>query len=480
MTLPRETITVLDPGLGLVDVAAVTPIETGVSSAGTVGQLYSFSSLSTIRATLGYGDLPDSVAKKLNERGGPVLAMRGTGSTAATSSAVTKIGTGTPTPTIAGVATMRIKAQVRVRAGGALGTATFDFALDNWQPTLVQPTFGATRTIPGGGSFLFPNSGITMTFPAGTYVAGDTFNFTCEPAHLNASDVSALGALIAAIPSAAFKIWSVSDSFTTATEGYAVAVALGSALQTLAGNFRYSGGFVDVGSGDTSANVLIGDATFADVRISPCYGFELQAAALAFEGYGSRYTSCVNSIAARAARVAPSTDLARFAEGNLNGTQWIALDSSLDGTVDAAGISTLRTWPNANGFYIANGNIAAPIGSDFQLWQYRTLMDLGCQAVYTAMLPFLADDLRTLAAGTLDPLEAGIINTAGLEALNEALMRPKNARGRPGLVSAVSFAADLTNNINLTSQLNTTIAIRPRGYSRFISQTIGYSLSAGA
>jgi len=478
MTLGNQTITVLDPGLGLVTVGAGTPLKMGVSSLGTVGQLYSFSSLNSIRSTLGYGDLPDDVAKTLRDAGGPVLAMRGTGSVAATSTAVTKTGTGTPTPTIAGTATMRISALVTVVVGGALGVATFSYTLDNWQPTTVGVTSSQTRTIPAGGTYLFPNTGITMTFPAGTYVAGDTFAFTCEPAHLNATDLGNLftgGGIPGSLDP---RLVHITDAYTTATEGFAMASALGGQLQTLASGFRYARGFVDVGSGDASATVLTAKAAFTDRRICDAYGFELQTAALPFEGWGNRKIGAASQLAARASASLISTDLARYASGSLAGSRYIYFDSNSDATLDAAGIATLRSYPPQAGFYIGNGNLASPVGSDYIRFQYGRIMDQACATVYQAMLQFINEGLRTLkVSGAIDPRDAVSVETAGNNALAAALLQPKNARGNPGHVSAAVFSVDRTNNLALTGVLQTKIAIQPLGYATTISQQLGYTLN---
>lgn len=475
MALAKQTITVLDPGLGLIEVAADTPICTGTCSLGPVGVMLAFSSLQIVKSTLGVGELAEAIAKELSERGGPVLAVVTTGSVAATSSAVTKAGTGTPTPTIAGTALMRTKTLVTVKVGGTLGTAQFVYSHDNFDPAAVNPTASTQRFIPTGGTYVFPNIGVTMTFPAGTYVAGDTYSFATEPAHSNAADIAAAAAVITASVGSRFATWTVTESFTTAVEGYAVATALGSQLQTLFQAYRFARGFCDVGSGDTAANVIAARAAFSDRRVSPWYGYEIVSSPLAFEGYANRLASCVVSGSSRANRVAPSSDLARYAEGALTGTQYIYQDSNLDSTVDAVNISTLRTWPGVPGFFIGAGYLAAAPGSDFIYFQYGRLMDIACNATYQAMLQFLSDDLRTLAGGTLDPLDGAVVNVAGQGALNATLLRPQNGRGLPGLVSAATFTTGLTNDFASDSTLYTNTAIRPRGYARFISQSLGFS-----
>lgn len=478
MTAPSMTITVLDPGLGLTQASGSTPLLCGVSSAGVVGQLYSFSSLNFIRSTLGYGDLPDAIAKTLREGGGPVLAMRGTGSVAATTSAVTKTGTGTPTPTVAGTATMRTQTRVTVVTGGVLGTATFSYSHDYHVPTQVNPTTSQTRSIPAGGTYLFLNTGITMTFPAGTYVAGDTFDFTTEPAHLNAADLAVLYAALAAVTSLDPRLWGISDAYTTATEGFAMASALGGQLQTLAAGYRYARGIVDVGSGGTSAACLTAKASFQDRRICDCYGFELVDAVLPFEGWSVAKLSSAVMTFARAVGSLISTDLARVASGALGGVRYIYFDGGQDQTLDAAGITTHRTWPTLPGYYVLNGNLAAPPGSDFQLLQYGRIMDQMCSSAYSSMLPFIAEGFRTIAvSGSIDPRDAASVNTAGQNAQDAALLQPANARGTAGHVSAVRFAVDETNNLAATGQLLTTVASLPLGYARNISQQLGFTLN---
>ena len=71
MTVPSQTITVLDPGLGLVQASPNSPLLTGWSSLGTAGQLLSFSSPADVRNTLGYGELAEDVGNMLRQKGAP-------------------------------------------------------------------------------------------------------------------------------------------------------------------------------------------------------------------------------------------------------------------------------------------------------------------------------------------------------------------------------------------------------------------------
>lgn len=83
-------------------------------------------------------------------------------------SAVTQTGTG-PTVTLAGVPLGDYTATIKITTGGALGVGAFTYSLDN------GVTFNGPITIPGGGTYVIPSTGITVTFASGTYVLGTTY-----------------------------------------------------------------------------------------------------------------------------------------------------------------------------------------------------------------------------------------------------------------------------------------------------------------
>ncbi len=145
--------------------------------------------------------------------------------------------------------------------------------------------------------------------------------------------------------------------------------------------------------------------------------------------------------------------------------------------MDAAQISTVRTWPNMPGFWPTQGYLKAPPGSDFQKIQYGRIMDTACAAVFRAVFPFILEGFRTQADGTIDPLDAADIDTAGQNALTDVLLRPNNARGKRGHVSAAKFQVDRTVNLNTTGQLRTRTGIRPLGYPGTIVNELGFTLN---
>lgn len=485
MTLPSQSFTVLDPGLGVVTPSPDSPLYMGPAAGGTgvVNTLYSFGRLNDIRGTLGYGQLAEDVALALSERGGPVLAMITAGTTAATTSAVTKGNGSSPTVSLSGTPRDLYTARIEIMGTGILGTATFRYTLDRHtvttQPT-PNPTWSVTRTVPAGGTFVLGSSGITATFAAGTYTLGDTFDFSTTQAQANSTDLGTAATVILGMTALQFPYWNLSGTAATATNASAMAVALSGKLTSLATGFRFARGFVDAGSGDTAANVKTERANWSSKRIVAVYGYCLSASALAYEGFGVRKTSGASVMASRAVSVLVSTDLARFAQGALASVSGIDFDSTNDSTVDDLQIATLRTWPGISGFYVGKARLASNPPTDFTDVHFGRIMDLACRTVYEAQLPFQVEGFRTVASppGAIDPLDKADVEQAVSSALSSKLLQPKNARGRPGHVSAVSYSVDGTNNLNTTGQILTTTAVRPLGYANQIIAQLGFSINA--
>lgn len=482
MTVPSQQMLVLDPGLGLVQADPNSPLITGVSSIGTAGQLLSFSSLADVRTNLGYGDLAEDVGNMLRQKGGPVFAMFTTGTTAGTLSAVTHATGAGPTVTAAGATpTGRYSGKVEIIGTGALGVGTFRFTLDNHSPTDVAPTFSQVRTIPSGGSFVIPNSGVTLTFPAGTYVGTtgtqDTYTFTTEPPKSTPSDLAVAGTALAALTSLKFPLWFHAQTNLTGVLGAAFFTALAGQMTSLATQYRFARAFCDGGSGDAPATFITAANGVADKRTSMSYGYVLLASSMPFEGFSVRKCDVNSALAPRIAGNLISTDTARTASGNIPGVLKIYHDAFQDPTVDAAQVTTMRTWPNQPGFWPTQGYLKSPPGSDFQKVQYGRIMDAACTAVYNAVFPFILEGFRTLADGTIDPLDAADIESAGRNALNDVLKRPNNARGRPGHVSSFAFNVDRTINLNTSGQLKTKTGIRPLGYPSTIVNELGFTLN---
>jgi hypothetical protein len=218
-------------------------------------------------------------------------------------------------------------------------------------------------------------------------------------------------------------------------------------------------------------------AAVTDNRIAVSYRTADTASSKAHPGWGTPKIPLCHNIGAKAHRELISTDLARVASGSLIGVVAIEHDEFLTEAMDQHRISTARTWLGRAGFYLTNARIKSAAGSDFRYWQHGSVMDLACRTTYLQQQTFIGMGLRTNADGTIDERDAVRLETTVREALNEQLLRPTNAEGTTGHVSALNYVIDRTNNVATTETLLSDVSIRPLGYAKFITTTIGYSLS---
>jgi hypothetical protein len=480
MTFPQQNLTIQDPGIPIVPPAATTPVITGIAigGSGAANTILSINRKTDVRTILGYGPLAEDVALALDKRGGPILCVKHTPASAVLSGVVlTEVGSvSPPAVTVSGTPTDRFKLLVTIVAGGAVATSTFTFSLDAHDADAAPFTISAVRAT--AATYVIPNSGLTLTFPAGTYVAGDTYSLACTPPEPTTTDLGTVATLLEAAPKQDFHLWLLSGSQPDKVTAAAVAVALGSDGAALTTTYRYVRTFCDIGSVDTADNIHGEDSTWTNTRVCPAYGFVLRSSALPYEGFSNRKVSCVSGIAIRAMSVKISNDLARFADGPDEGVLKVYFDGLLDQRLDADGVSTMRTWPGADGFYIAGGKLKAPFGSNFTDVQYGRIMDVACKTTYLGQLPLSSDSFRTKTdgSGQIDERDAVVIEQGITDELANDLTRQPNARGTGGHVSGFKYTIDRTINMITSGQLVSKVGITPLAYAKDIETTLFYAL----
>jgi hypothetical protein len=152
MPNPSVQLTIQDPGLGqLVPSAGRTQVKLGVTQKGTPNVLVSAGSDGALKEAIGNGKVADAASQVLNTGGSPVLVMPVTITADGTVSANLTL-TGSGTGTIAAARGPEAIARIKIIAGGALGTATFQTALGAsgaFGPTVATTVDPFTYRIPG-------------------------------------------------------------------------------------------------------------------------------------------------------------------------------------------------------------------------------------------------------------------------------------------------------------------------------------------
>jgi limonene-1,2-epoxide hydrolase len=485
--LPSQSLSIQDPGLGLAQSAGGAPVFIGGSSAGTAGAVQSFTRPSDVVAALGGGPLVEDLCFAIQNAGGPVVGVKAATSVAGSNSAVTPTRKGTSTGTVAvsGTAQDSFTGKVKITTTGTTGAGAFQFTLDNGR------TWSAALTIPSGGTYAVPDSGLTLTFTPGAgavyFEADDVFAFTTTAASMNTTDLSgAITALKA--DGRSFEGIYLSGTAGTSSAAAVIAAAFDSHLESFATLYRYVHGMMDAGGWSSDSTTRSDWASVTTKRYLPCYGSAWVASAITSMGKGFIKRPSMTQIATRAIKSLISTHLGRVADGPLPAMAPatsefgapVSWDEYVTEAMDAAGFATLRTWPGKAGYYITQPRIKAPAGSDYTKLHRRRVMDRACTVVQGKLLDYANAGVRVNPNGTIDEGDAKRIEAAVNAELGVALLEPLNAEGTKGHASAASIQVDRSNNVGSSETLQATVAIRSLGYLEKQVVLIGYVAASRA
>jgi hypothetical protein len=460
MALPRYIAKFLDGQQGVRQaISGDVPVIMGTSSAGTaaVPKLYAPNSVSQIVTDLGYGPMPQLLAL-LSALGLFAIGIKTPSTSVGTQSAVTFVGTGTSVITTTGASRDDYEFTMTVITGGTIGVAgiTFKYSLDNGR------TYAPTVTLGIANTYAIPNTGISLAFAAGTLVAADKATFLGTAPKWGSSDITAgVSALIA---SNLTYSWIHLVGPCNATE----AATVKTNLTTLEGQYAYKFALLETvkqTSAQTDAQwqttITTDWVNFTSLRIGTFAGTDKISSPI--DGYNYMRPSTWEATV-RCALVDAGVDLAQVASGPVLGSihdsqgNLVAHDERVQPGLDDARFGTLCTIVGENGVFIGNPKLMAPAGSDYDLLQFRRVMDKASDIAY-------AIARKQLSRGVRVDKKTGFIlekDARGIEALvNTALEQEITDRGR---ASRANFVLNRNDNILSTRKVTGKTRVVSLGY----------------
>lgn len=492
MTLPNVNLTVSDGALGLApaNVDSIVAM-VGCCSAGTVCTVYPFTNPQDVVASLGYGPLAEAVAYHLQSAGGIVYAVRGTTATAASASAVTvAVQTGDGVLTITGTPLDKYNGKVVITASGACAVAKFQYSLDG------GVTYSADINTPASTvPYVITNTGVSLIFTANAgspvdWILSDTFTFTTTEPHLDATNLGlALDALMADAREWRFcHVISNATPYVAAATTYTLATTCDTKMTAADLRFRYSHviceardqaqGVADASEAAWITEVNASTAAYVSTskRVALAAGFVELESAIPQAGKGYMRRSCAWPIVAQRVKLNRSQDSGFIAEtGALPGVKSIYHNEENVPGFDDGRFTTVRTLVGEAGFFCTHWRMVVSSTSDFRFVQYREVIDEACRLTRQVLKNYLNADLVTNTDGTIDEVDAKLIESYGAGMLAAGLAG--DVSGTPGM------AICRTNNIASTMRLLATTRCRPKAYAKFIDADVGYqssSLTIGA
>lgn len=474
--IPSVALNVLDGGLGVV--AANTDqlaVVMGPSSMGDVAAPTLITSAGALLSAFGYGPGVSLALACTQTSGLPVLFCRTATDVAGSAGSVTHTGTGlsemsvtavgggTAQPFDGGELLVTIAPGSAAVVGG--GVVRASVSIDNGLTTLG--TFVVSAASPY--KIALDALGIELRFTAASVVVGDTYAcLLTAPLSVVSSVTAAMdaaAAIAAPVPSMFFDAGQRSEADCLLLEAKMIelssdpSIALPARLVTssqiglsaaaLAAAFAPLGA-VHVGVGGGSARM---------------YDYAQKA-------YLVRPFAW--SAMARLVSVDAHTDAGQVSLGPLPGVLSVSADQRLDATLDTARFIAPISFRGLQGFYVANPNLMAPTGSDYQLIQYGRVMDKVCRTARAYFLRALSSSVR------LNPATGYILekDALSLEQGCDAALRATVIAS--GDVSSVQTQVSRTDNISATKTIHVTVRVLPLGYLKHIDVTLSFVNPANA
>jgi hypothetical protein len=262
----------------------------------------------------------------------------------------------------------------------------------------------------------------------------------------------------------------VVGSRTTAALTEDLATAVGAALDTAEGEYRYAFGIVEgdwASSGGTKddAGYRTAFAAFADPRVCVCVGDVDLVSLLTGR---TQVRNLAWAVSARLGGIKLSRDPSAVADGALSGVSAIYRDERATPGLDEARFVTVRTYIGKPGYYVTNCPTMAADGSDFKYVMNRRVMDRACQIARAGYLEHLNEDVRVdTTTGYIDERDAQQIDGIITSQLEAALVDEEE-------VSAVDAAISRTDNLLSTSHAHAEVSITPKAYLKQITVEIGF------
>lgn len=346
---------------------------------------------------------------------------------------------------------------IEIVTDGALGAGSFSYSLDganSWSPTIA---------IPLGGVYAIPGAGIVLTF-AGTFTDDDTYSFVTTAAGFSAGDVSAAMDVITGLSTEWGHVHVVGQA-SSAAGAAVMATTLDTKLTAAETAFRFAFGVIECPSTEADSALLLAFAAFASRRVMVCAGDAAVQSPLTGRIH-RRNAAWV--VTARLALIDPHVDPAWVGQGHLPMVQSLYRNEAQTPGLDEARFTTLRTHIGRPGYYVTNGRMMAPGGSDYTYVMNRRVMDRACQIARAAELPYLNQDVNVdTETGKIDEKAAQQFEADVNGQLKAGVVGPGYASG-----SRVVLSRDA--NLLAGEEAEVTVRIVGKAYLKGISTSIGF------
>jgi hypothetical protein len=465
--------------------AASKALIIGPSSAGTKETtIYTFGTTAGVNSDIGYGPVAE-LAQLFLAVAPPgyssvdVLVSSGSGEQ------INVVSAANPTIVPSGTPYCSYDLRIQVTTAGDLGVGKFKYGLDGGN------TYSDNIQIPGAGTYTIPNTGITLTFAAGTHAVGNQAHYDIQGPEIT---TTTLANCITTLSNSNtnYTLVALANEAKSPVSGAALFNAMDGHLTSLDNTYnKFTQAVVPIG-GETklfNRSSALTAGTFKPVSVlanitasAASTGNFITAVpekantylAVPQPGY-SRPRKPFGYMVAAEFHALGSDISANPAATVIRRVETPSYDDFLDGTVySTEKLVAPRTWQGEPGIFIDQSHLKTAPNSTFDIWPKARVVSRAAEVVYAAVRPFVHKRVRVLTDGTgrIDPRDKVAIETAVNKQLRAALLTPTNGEGGAGHCTDLSFTVNGENNILSTGQMECTTLIVPFAYPRSITVAI--------
>lgn len=480
MVTPATLTTKLDGSLG------ITPGSTGrllaiigPSSAGTAASPVALARASDVVTAFGYGPLTEAACYAIVNYGRPVLCVKAPASTVGTITTDGYTRAGSSVFSASGTPNDDYEFALKFSTGGiAIGTTgnIIQWSLD------AGRTWSAQASLATANSFVIPNSGVTISFAAGTPTTGDEIHGTTTAPACTSSDltdsltalkqsaqswefavlVSPVDATIGAILDA----WIVSMVALGKPHWWIANAAIPTSAQT---DSAYQASITSLSTSYSSTSGSIAAGAARVVSGVPSRGFRyVRPVSLVV-------APLINSVSeeVRISQI-DGMSLPGVSVTDENGNPAARChDEYLNSGLDDLRFLTLRTWAGESGVWCNRPRMFGSASSDFNMIEKIRVWNRAATTLFAffnhrLQQPILVGE----STGYILESVAKEIETASYQALANALLSKPKA-------SSVSIAVSRTDNLisSATPTLTVDARIQPLAYPDFIDLKLGFAVT---
>lgn len=425
-----------------------------------------------IRESLGYSPLADKVMDSVEHGSSRIYCIPVKASTQGTSSEVAHVGTGTGTVAVSGSPYNAFSVIIKITGQGELNSALFTCSIDGGF------SFSEEQTVPVGGKYELPSTGLTVTFQAagdgGTpFVLEDTYSFTCTAPTMTNADVLA----------AVEKLRNFGELFEfvhiVGESQPALWAAVSTKQKELAETYHKPAFFLLEAylpeESETANDYAL--RMKADARTVHNTDLAVVAARSLYMGMDgvTREINNAGIVAGMLSRVSVQTAIGKTAvAAGLNVDKGKMLKLLPDGIqdyielLDEAQFITFREYAGLDGCYVTNARVLSPTGSDYRYLEDTRVRNKIVREVRSAGLLLLQDDIDL--EDQQGELEA---RAKFMEAVLDRMVDAKE-------ISSASITVPEGQDIITTERMDVIIRYVSRGYIRSIMVDIGRTKPASA